>query len=90
MTGGTASFARTGGTHWLWNMSTNIESPEFEMNDVGRLMAADGVTGRRDSYRETQPGRWLRNYSLQLEKFDEWNYAGDRQSKVVPQGQRFS
>ena len=45
-TAGTAfvRFARTGGTHWLWNVASNIESPEFEVNDIGRLMAADGIT----------------------------------------------
>ena len=45
MDGGHAyvAFERTGGTHWVWNASSNVESPEFEVNDIGRLMAADGV-----------------------------------------------
>jgi hypothetical protein len=67
MDGGHAyvAFARTGGRHWVWTMASNIESPEFEINDVGRLTAADGITANALlTYRETQPNRWLRNYAL--------------------------
>jgi hypothetical protein len=83
MDGGHAyvAFDRTGGTHWVWNVSSNIESPEFEVNDIGRLMAADGITvSGLLTYRETQPNRWLRNYSLNLNKYNEWNFGGDPQS----------
>jgi len=77
---GNVSFSRTGGRHWLWNIGTTTESPEFELNDIGKLMAADGITTDASiQYRETQP-RWLRNYSLEVEKFNEWNYGGDPQS----------
>jgi len=78
---GTVVFSRTGGRHWLWNIGTTAESPGLELNDLGKLMAADGITSDASiQYRETQPGRWLRTYSLELEKFNEWNYAGDTQS----------
>ena len=84
MDGGHAyvAFERTGGTHWVWNASSNIESPEFEVNDIGRLMAADGITvSGLLTYRETQPNRWLRKYSLNLNKYNEWNFGGDVQSR---------
>ena len=78
---GYLEFARTGGTHWVWNVSSNIESPEFEVNDIGRLMAADGITlNGLLTYRETQPNRWLRNYSLNLQRYAEWNFGGEVQS----------
>jgi hypothetical protein len=83
MNGGQAfvSFARTGGRHWVWNVNSNIESPEFEVNDIGRLMAADGITAfGLLTYRETQPNRWLRNYALNLNRYAEWNFGGDLQS----------
>ena len=83
MNGGQAfvSFARTGGRHWLWNVNTNTESPEFEVNDIGRLMAADGISASALlTYRETQPNRWLRNYALNLNRYAEWNFGGDLQS----------
>jgi hypothetical protein len=83
MDGGHAyvAFARTGGTHWVWAMASNIESPEFELNDVGRLTAADGITANALlTYRETQPNRWLRNYALNFNRYGEWNFGGDPQS----------
>jgi len=83
MDGGQAyvSLERTGGTHWVWNLLTNVESPDFEINDVGRLMAADGITASAlVTYRETQPGRWLRNYALNFNRYADWNFGGDPQS----------
>ncbi len=83
MDGGHAyvELARTGGRHWVWTMSSNIESPEFEVNDVGRLTAADGITANALlTYRETQPNRWLRNYALNLNRYGEWNFGGNPQS----------
>ena len=75
------SVARTGGTHWVWNVNSNIESPGFEVNDIGRLMAADGIsTFALLTYRETKPNRWLRNYALNLNRYAEWNFGGDTQS----------
>ncbi len=74
-----ASFERTGGSHWLWNYTTDFESPGFETNDIGRIRAADGI--RSDvtvRYRETQPGKVLRNYSVGLTQANEWNFGGDR------------
>ncbi len=79
-----ASFERTGGSHWLWNYSTDIESPGFETNDIGRIRAADGI--RSDvtvRYRETQPGKVLRNYSIGISQNNEWNTGGDRQGGSV-------
>jgi hypothetical protein len=83
MNGGQAfvSFARTGGRHWVWNVNSNTESPEFEVNDIGRIMAADGIsTSALLTYRETQPNRWLRNYALNLYRNARWNFGGDLQS----------
>jgi hypothetical protein len=88
MAGGSGhlSFARTGGTHWLWDVSTNVESPELELNDIGRVMAADGITTDGSvTYRETRPNRWLRDYSLRLERYNEWNFGGNPQaSQLTP------
>jgi hypothetical protein len=44
-------------------------------------MAGDSfVTDASITYRETQPGRRLRKYSVRLEKFSEWNFGGDLQN----------
>jgi hypothetical protein len=75
------SFSRTGGTHWVWSVFNNTESPEFEVNDIGRLMAADGIAvGATLTYRETKPNRWFHSYSLSLNRYAEWDFGGDSQS----------
>jgi hypothetical protein len=71
---------RTGGRHWLWSSDLTVETPGFEANDIGRLNSADGimlVSSLR--YRETVPGKHLRNYSLGLAQTGDWNRAGQRQ-----------
>jgi hypothetical protein len=76
-----ARIERQRGRHWLWEAGTQIESPEFETNDLGRLSSADGInTDARLEYRETVPGRWLRNYTIWVGNENEWNYGGDRQN----------
>ena len=42
-----ATFRRRNARHWLWEVGTETESPELEMNDVGRFNTGDGtvVTG---------------------------------------------
>ena len=74
------SIERRNSRHWLWQLGTDIESPEFETNDIGRLNIGDGVVGNGQiEYRETNPGRWYREYAIQLEMQNEWNFGGDRQ-----------
>ena len=56
------------GRHWLWGATVNVDSPEFETNDVGRLTGAGEIDlAGRLTYRETQPGRRLRTFSHRLE-----------------------
>ncbi|MEZ5285835.1 MAG: DUF5916 domain-containing protein [Vicinamibacterales bacterium] len=60
-------FNKIAGRHWLWGYTQMIESPEFEPSDFGRLnYAGDFMGGPRLTYRETRPGRYLRNYSFAL------------------------
>ena len=78
---------RQRGRHWLWEVTGQIESPEFETNDLGRTSSADGVTAEAVvEYRETVPGRWWQNYSITIGTGNEWNYAGDRQNGSVSPG----
>jgi hypothetical protein len=71
---------RTGGRHWLWYVSTQVESPEFETNDLGRLRSSDAVVLNADlRFRETQPGPAFRSYAIGSTSMNEWNFAGDRQ-----------
>jgi hypothetical protein len=63
-----ANVDRTGGRHWLWGASTKIDSVDFDPNDFAQLNAADGtLINGNIRYRETQPGRVFRNYTLRFE-----------------------
>lgn len=63
-----SNFDRIAGRHWLWGVTVNADSPEFETNDIGRLSGAGeiDVEGRL-TYRETQPGWLFRAYAFQVE-----------------------
>jgi len=68
------------GTHWLWNVSLDYESPEVTFNDIGRLGTADGImTTQSFTYRQTKPGARLRGYSFTAGHTTEWNTNRDRQ-----------
>ena len=71
--------SKLSGKHWLWDIDYYEESPEFELNDVGRLGSTDDRGISADIvYRETQPGRLFRNYSLGFWSGTEWNFDGLR------------
>jgi len=59
------SFNKIAGRHWLWGANLQVESPEFDPIDFGRLnYSGDVMGGPRLTFRETRPGRLLRAYSL--------------------------
>jgi hypothetical protein len=63
-----ANFDRTGGRHWLWGVNTKIDSENFETNDFAILNGADGwLSNATLRYRETQPGRIFRAYSVRAD-----------------------
>jgi len=74
-----AKVVRQSGEHWLWNGSIGVESPGFELNDLGRLGTTDDIDVTLGlTYRETDPGPLLRGYSLRLLGYGNWNYGGVR------------
>ncbi len=69
---------RSGGEHWLGSASIWMESPEFEINDLGQLASSDDINANANiQYRETQPGSWFHSYSLNLSSSNGWNFDGD-------------
>ncbi len=77
---GGASFRRTSGRHWLWASRFDVESPELELNDIGRLSRGDGIQlNNRLTYRETVPGKLFRAYRIGVLTRTEWNFGLDRQ-----------
>ena len=72
------SLQRIGGRHWIWTATTDIESPSFETNDIGRLTAADGMQEVYDlHYRETVPKQALRAYAFGIKGTQEWDFGRD-------------
>lgn len=70
-----ASINKIGGRHWLWGANIQIESPEFDPSDFGRLnYAGDVMGGPRLTFRETRPGRFLRSYSSQIGLNNYWYF----------------
>ncbi len=75
------NFDKTGGRHWLWGLYTKIDSESFETNDFALLNGADGwMTTANLRYRETQPGRVFRTYSVQFDVSTDTTLRGLRQT----------
>ncbi len=81
---GYLDLGKNSGRHWLGGLFVGTESPGYELNDLGRLGTADGITGvGYVRYRETQPGKYLRSYGVQTSHENEWNYDRDRQFGAI-------
>jgi len=86
LSGGKATFQaqKISGTHWLWSLFADLESPEVTFNDIGRLGTGDGLSTRNSlTYRETEPGELLRAYSFTAGQSNEWNFGGVKQHTRV-------
>lgn len=68
------------GRHVLWGAEVKLESPGFEMNDLGRLQSTDDIEYNADlQIRETTPGRYLQNWRLGFETRGARNFEGTHQ-----------
>lgn len=68
------------GRHVLWGAEVKLESPGFEMNDLGRLQSTDDIEYNADlQIRETTPSRYLQNWRLGFETRGAWNFEGTHQ-----------
>lgn len=86
LTGYAASlyFERNAGEHWLWNFSGSAESPNFELNDLGRLGGADDIDlSGGVTYRVTRPGKLFRQWSANIFAFNNFNYGLQRQEGII-------
>jgi hypothetical protein len=77
-------FGKETGKHWLYGGGFSTESPGFELNDLGRLSTADGMTGYVDlTYRETVPKAFYRSYAINVQHVQERNYDRDVQFATI-------
>ena len=68
------------GRHVLWGAEVKLESPGFELNDLGRLQSTEDIEYNADlQIRETTPGRFLQNWRLGFETRGAWNFEGAHQ-----------
>lgn len=77
-------FDKTSARHWLWGAEVNLESPGFELNDVGRLGSSDDIDGFGYlRYRESVPGNVFHRYDASLYLGSGWNFGGTRQYSFI-------
>ncbi len=81
---GFLGLSKNSGKHWLGSLNGGFESPGFEINDIGRLSTADGLSASAQlRYRETQPGRNLRTYGVSLTQENAWNFDRNREFAAI-------
>ena len=77
-------FDKLSGRHWLFGASSKADSEDFETNDMAILNGADGwLSSANVRYRETQPGRVLRAYTIQADANADTTLRGLRQAGYV-------
>ncbi len=76
-TGGYLTIGRQGNEKFIFSEKISWNSPEFDLNDAGYLYMADIIINHtKVAYRQTEPGRFMRNYTLTLSQANGWNYGG--------------
>ena len=93
MTGGTfgVGHSKLGGKHWLWDVDYTHESTGFEPNDLGRYGTVDNrhtFVGVR--WRETQPSKRFRSYSISLGANNDYSYSWLRRRSSIDAGWDFT
>src|SRR5688500_3899393 len=74
---GSVRAAKNSGRHWVGNTGLSFESPNFELNDIGRLGSANDIDAYAQlTYRETEPGKIFQRYSLSPYIGRSWNFGG--------------
>jgi hypothetical protein len=76
---GKIAFSRIADEHWLWSLSSDFTSKEYNINDVGFFRRPNdfGFVGVF-TYKEDKPAGFVRNYNVQAflherENFDNFN-----------------
>jgi len=75
--GGYLEVGRKGNKRFIFSEKLSWTSPGLDLNDAGYLLMADLVGNQTSvSYRHTEPGRLLRNYTVTLNQSNTWNFGG--------------
>ncbi len=80
---GYARFSKESGD-WLWELSTNLRSPGFEVNDLAFLTRADYVWMSGNVLRQfTQPTKFYRSMAYIVGGQQQYNFDGDLTDRQV-------
>ncbi|HLO60268.1 MAG TPA: DUF5916 domain-containing protein [Bacteroidales bacterium] len=75
--GGYISAGRQGNKKFIFSERVSWSSPGFDLNDAGYLYMADIVlNSTKLAFRQTDPGKIFRNYTLTMGQMNGWNYGG--------------
>jgi hypothetical protein len=76
-TGGYLSAGRQGNRRFIFSEKVSWWSPGFDLNDLGYLLIADVLENQaKMGIRQTEPKKFLRNYTLTLGQKNSWNFGG--------------
>jgi hypothetical protein len=82
---------KNAGRHWVGEAGVSAESPEFDLNDVGRLGSANDISSYAHlTWRETVPGRLFHRYSSNLSAGRNWNFGGVHTGSYASLGNNFT
>lgn len=78
---------KVGGGRWLGSVVGSLQSPGWEINDLGFDTRTDerSVSGLL-TFRETRPALWFRTLQVDLTGSATWNYDGDRIGNQIALG----
>ncbi|MDZ7289621.1 MAG: carbohydrate binding family 9 domain-containing protein [candidate division KSB1 bacterium] len=76
---GKLRFGKDGGEHWLYSMSADFTSRHYNINDIGFFRRPNDYGSNLEwRYKEDQPGKILRRWSIGADKHFRWNFDGAR------------
>ncbi len=76
-------FNKNGGDHWLGGSTLVVESPGFELNDIGRTTSADNMKiSANVHYRETLPTSLFHSYDVGITFGSGWNFEKILQART--------
>lgn len=75
---GFVEFAKNSG-RFLFRVNALSASPQLNLNDIGYIPQTDYIEQESGiEYRQTKPGRYLRDYSIGLEGTNRWTFGKER------------
>lgn len=75
--GGLLEVGKKGGK-FNFNLQGQYRSPGLNLNDMGYIRETDFIGGGGQlAYEMNDPGKWLRNYSLQMTHETRWSFGGE-------------